>query len=545
MCLETDVLITGAGPVGLTLANALGQMDVRATLVERSGSVGLLPKMDLTNPRSMEIFRRLGLADKIRAAGWPLSARFDVHAAPALDRPPYAVLEYPSILEMQAEIAQCTDGSKPREAYERISQYNLESLLAEEAGKLGNVSVNYGCELLGFTQADDHVLATVRHADGSEQAIRARYLIGCDGGGSTVREQLGIKCAGQFAVGRLFMTFFRAPDLLARSGLRPFRHFMIAGKRHGVLVAQDDLERWALHLALAPDAEIADLDARAEISAALGVDLDPEILHAGAWTPHLIVAEKFRDGRVFLAGDAAHQYIPTGGFGMNTGVSEADNLAWKLAAVLKGWAGEALLDSYEDERRPVALRNCRAAEYAAQGVAMWRSLFRPEFAEAGDPGGNDRKRFAAAINTFQRRSHEQSGIELGYRYTLSRVCVQETGPLPDPDTPTYAPNAAAGSRLPHAWAEPGVSVHDLAGSGLTLLVLDAADAEIARFTLAAQSRDIPFSVVDLRGRPDLARVYERGMLIIRPDLHVAWRHDPLPSAPPDFDRILARCTGKP
>lgn len=536
---DTQVLVVGAGPVGLTMAMALGKRGIRCRLIERSPKPGILPKMDLTNPRSMEIYGRLGLADKIREAGWPLDAKLDVHAGPSLADKPYLAIEYPSILEMQAQIAACTDGSMPREPYTRISQYNLEALLCREARALPGVAVDFGHELIGIEQDLDCVTARIRNAAGEEEVVTADYLVGCDGGNSAVRRILGIEYSGQAAVARNYMVFFRCPDLLEAAGLQAFRHYMIAGNRQATLVAQDDLKRWSLHVQIAHDTDESTLDPVEEVRAALGLDLEIEVLYAGAWTPHLLVANSFSRGRLFLAGDSVHQYIPTGGFGMNTGVAEADNLAWKIAAVLHGWGGPHLLDTYEEERRPVALRNCRAAEYAVLGVVSWRGLCHREILGKERPSAAAMRRLASAINTYQRRSHEQRGIELGYRYVESGACLHEFDALPDPDASVYQPSAAPGARLPHAWIEPGVSVHDRAGEDMTLLALDASESDVGAFVEAAASRAISLKVLRIDDRADLRTLYGARLLLLRPDLHVAWRGD----AAMDPAAILAISTG--
>jgi 2-polyprenyl-6-methoxyphenol hydroxylase-like FAD-dependent oxidoreductase len=534
-----EVLVVGAGPVGLTLAAALGKRGVRTLLVERNPEPGILPKMDLTNARSMEIYRRLGLAEKIRTAGWPLDARFDVYAGPSLTEPPYAVLSYPSILEMQQRISMCFDGTLPREPYERISQYTLEALLRAEVRALPSVAVRFGHELTGMRQLSDGVRATIRSADGRETAVAARYLAGCDGGRSSVRSNLGIRYSGPGAVGQFVFVFFRCPGLLEESGLKPFRHYNLAGNRHAALVAQDDLQRWALHRAVPPGTDIAQLDAAEEVRAALGIDLDIEVLHFGSWTPRLLVADRYSDGRVFLAGDAAHQYIPAGGFGLNTGIADADNLAWKLDAALRGWGGPELLESYNDERQPVGTRNMRASEYAASGGATWRGLYDHSARQDTTAGRERRRLLVAAFETYQRRCHEQHGTEMGYRYTLSAVINHETGPLPDPDSPAYTPSAAPGSRLPHTWIRPGLSVHDRIGAGMTLLALNAEPQAVDAFRDAARAQRIPLDIVPLNGREDLRRVYGARLLLVRPDLHVGWRGDEAGAAA----AVLAMCTG--
>jgi len=536
-----EVLIAGAGPVGLTLAVSLGQRGIHCLLAERMPVPGILPKMDLTNARSMEIFGRLGLAEKIRDVGWPLDARFNVFAGRSLAEDAYAVLSYPSILEARERSAVCTDGSQPREPYERISQYNLEALLADEARALPTVDVCFGSEIVGLRQDSESVQATVRNGDGKERTVSAKYLVGCDGGSSFVRKALGIGYTGQPQAARYMLVFFRCPGLLKKAGLEAFRHYYIAGERGGLLIPQDDLQRWAFHFPLAPDTDASGLDPVAEVSDRLGLDLDIDVLYAAPWHAHLLVADRYGEGRVFLAGDAAHQYIPTGGFGLNTGIGDADNLAWKLAAVLRGWGGPVMLESYNDERQPVGARNRRASEYAAMGLATWIGYWDPGVDEDTPEGRAKRRRFVSAINTYQRRSHEQQGTEFGYRYTVSPVIFHESGPQPDPDSPVYQPSAAPGARLPHLWLERGVSVHDRLGSGLTLLALDADPGQIAAFEIAARRRDIPLEVLSIDSRADLKSVYGAPMLLVRPDLHIAWRGESADSA----DGILAFTSGHP
>jgi 2-polyprenyl-6-methoxyphenol hydroxylase-like FAD-dependent oxidoreductase len=243
---ETQVLVVGAGPVGLTTAISLARQGIRCTLIERADKVGILPKMDLSNARSMEIYGRLGLAEKIRNAGWPLDAKLDVYVGPNIVDRPYKVLRYPSILDMQARIAECSDGSMPREPYERIAQYNIEALFKSEAEAQENITVLYGHELTSFADGDEGIRATARTTGGNDVIISAAYLVGCDGGNSLVRRQLGVQLDGQSAVARMFMIFFRCNDLLQKTGLRAFRHYYIAGKRQAALLAQDDLKRWAV-----------------------------------------------------------------------------------------------------------------------------------------------------------------------------------------------------------------------------------------------------------------------------------------------------------
>lgn len=537
---DTPVLIVGGGPVGLTLAIDLGRRGIPCTLLERNEVEGILPKMELSNARSMEIFGRLGLAAGIRDAGWPAETPMDVWVGPSLVEPPYLVLPYASVRDEQARLAACEDLSCPREAYHRISQYTLERLLRRQVAATPGVTARFGCRLESFVDRGDHVEAMASARDGTAIHLTSTYLVGCDGGGSTVRRALGIELEGRQAVRRSLLIFFRAPALLARTGLPPARHYYLAGRRQATLVTQDDLAHWALHIQIADDTDVEGLDPRAELQAALGLDPEAEILHVGPWYAHLVAARHYRAGNVFLAGDSAHQYIPTGGFGMNTGIGDADNLGWKLAACLQGWGGEALLASYDRERRPIGRRNRDAAEYAAAGGRHWRERFSPAVLEATAEGQVRRAALVAAIDRGQRRSHEMHGIELGYRYIGSPICADETELGPDPDSPVYRPTAMAGARLPHAWLAPGVSVHDRVDpTGMSLLVLASNDPLVEAFEAAARREGVPLAVVsciDAR----LHTLYGASALLLRPDLHVAWRGDAV--ADPAF--LLRRAVGR-
>jgi 2-polyprenyl-6-methoxyphenol hydroxylase-like FAD-dependent oxidoreductase len=518
---RTGVLIAGGGPVGLTLAIALGQAGVPCTVVESKTEHAFLPKMELLNARSMEIYARLGLERAIRNAGYPLDAPMDVVVTTALNDPLIHRIPYPSTNEMQARIAASNDGSEPRCAYQRISQYTLEPLLRAAAESLASVTVRFGTRLERFTQSHAGVQASVVDADGRCARIAAQHLVGCDGAGSTVREQLEIELVGRARVSRLLHVFFRCDDLLDRHPLGVARHYNIVGALAVGLIAQDDLRHYALHGDL-PD----DVDARRLIDEVVGTPVAAGILHVGSWTPHLLVAERYRHRRVFLAGDAAHQYIPTGGFGLNTGIGDAVDLAWKLVGVHRGWAGPGLLASYGQERRPVGERNRAAAATAARGHATWRRAY-----DEGVRGAP----LVDLIDVEQRKCHELRGVELGYRYEDSPLVMGEG--LGEPPFSEYEPVAAPGARLPHVWLGDGIALHDELGAGFSVLHLG--DVDVDPLVQALRRRGAP---VDVRrvDDPDVRRVYEADALLVRPDLHVAWRGHGEVDAP---ELVAATATG--
>ena len=519
---DTSVLIAGGGPVGLTLAVGLGRLGVRCMVIEANEAHSILPKMELCNARTMEIYARLGLEASIRDAGYPVDAPMDVLVTTSLNDAPIHRLVYPSTNAMQARIAASRDGSEPRQAYQRISQYTLEPLLRAAAESLSPVTVRFGARLDTFTQSASGVDAEVVDGDGSRRHVHADYLVGCDGGASTVREQLGIRLDGRAAVSRMFHVFFRCDDLLDRHSLGPARHYNIVGEVAAGLIAQDDLRRYAIH-ANVP----ADTDPRWLVEQVVGAPVPAEILYVGTWTPHLLVADHYGEGRVFLAGDAAHQYIPTGGFGLNTGIGDAADLSWKLAAAIAGWGGTKLLESYDAERRPIGVRNRTGATVAARGHTKWRAAY-----DAGVRGDE----LVQLIDREQRKSHELRGIELGYRYLHSPVIAGASGDC-EPDLAVYEPTAEPGARLPHVWLDGGTALHDQLGAGFSLIRLG--DVDVDPLARALRTRGVPVDVLDITD-PIAHGVYDASALLVRPDLHVAWRAH---RAPRDPDLIAAIVTG--
>src|SRR5580704_7462143 len=373
---DTQVLIVGAGPVGLTLALDLGRRGVHCTLIERNTTSIQLPKMERCNARTMEIYRRLGIAEQVRDAGLPRNAPMDVFLALSMADPALVHLPCPSVAQAKAEIAAHNDGGL-LEPYQLISQYTLEPLLRSIVETLPTVTVHFGCELIAFTQDATSVTAVV-HRDGApEETIRAVYLVGCDGGSSTVRKQLGIHLQGEGNIRKLRQALFHCDDLYERIPMGKGRHYHIAeGPLFPFLILQDSTRHWTLHAAASSDAEMAEIFKRS-----LGTSIPFEMLSVNEWTQHLLCAERYSDERAFIAGDAAHLVIPTGGLGMNTGVGDAVELSWKLAATLAGWGGPELLASYDSERQPVGLRNVRASRAAMTGRIGWRAAYKPNITE--------------------------------------------------------------------------------------------------------------------------------------------------------------------
>ena len=535
-----EILIIGAGPIGLTLALDLGLRGIEVMLVDCKADLLRLPKMERSNPRTMEIFRRLGIADEIRAAGYPADVPMDVCIVTSMAEPPLLHQKYPSVAETRARIAACHDGTMPREPYQLISQYTLEPILLARVKTLPNVTLRFQTEFVSLTQDENQVTVTLRNlADDELEVMRVPYVAACDGASSPVRKELGIKMAGAAQLGAVTNVFFRCEDLFEKATVPPGRHYCFAGLgagggAAGTLIVQDDRKHFAYHTVTPPTGDLAQ-----EIRRLTGLDIQPEILHAGTWVQHMLVAERHSLGRVFLAGDANHIYIPAGGLGMNTGIGDAINLGWKLAAVLRGSGGPGLLESYHDERGAVARRNIAAVAHAVDGVRQWRGMpITNEIRLDTEAGRAMRESFTRTAEPLNRRVYEMHGADLGYRYVSAVIC-DEPGEPPEDDSYRYQPSTWPGAHLPHVWLEPGVGLFDVLGLGYTLLRLGDHAADTAPLAAVFAEREIPLKILEIDSA-EIREVYQRDLVLVRPDLHVAWRGDELPS---DVTALAARVTG--
>jgi len=535
--MDTQVIIVGAGPVGLTLAVDLGLRGVRCILVEKKLEPQFLPKMERCNARSMEMFRRIGLADELRAAGLTTDSVMDVYVILTMTRAPLLHLEYPSVDMAREQISKVNDGSTPLEPYQLISQYTLEPVLKRAAERIPTVTVRYGTELMGFEQDGPSVVATVRSSDGKSRKIRAAYLVGCDGGSSLVRKQLGISLRGEANLAKFRQGLYRCDELYDRlplgEGPGRGRHYLVADERATFLIMQDSKRHWTLHAAVESDEEM-----KQRFEQTVGVPVRYEMLYCGEWRQNLLLADRYRAGRVFLAGDAVHLVIPAGGLGMNTGVGDAFDLSWKLAATLEGWGGAGLLDSYEIERRQVGERNIGASRYATLGYRKWRAQWRPEIADDSATGRAVRDNLAAVAAVEQRKVNEMIGAELGYRYVDSPIIDNIPGG-PEHLFRDYRPTSWPGARLPHVWLEDGTPIQDrISNVGYTLICLNGRH-ETAALEKAFCGRSAPFGVLHVASEPAHA-IYGKDLILLRPDMHVVWRGNSVPDNPAE---LAALATG--
>jgi 2-polyprenyl-6-methoxyphenol hydroxylase-like FAD-dependent oxidoreductase len=535
--MDSEVLIVGGGPTGLTLAIDLGKRGVRCILIEQKARPAFLPKMERINARTMEIYRRMGLAPQIRAAGLRADCPMDVYIVLALNEPALLHLPYPSVAQAQAETRGSNDGNLPLEPYQLISQYTLEPLLKDIAGTIPAVTVRFGCEFLALRQDGDGVTARVRGSDGRAQDLRAAYLVGCDGGTSPVRKELGIKLAGEGNLLGLRQALYHCEELFERlplgNGPGKGRHYHVADDKATQLIMQDSTKHWTLHSMVDTDAE---MDRQFENT--VGVPIKYERLSCDPWRQNLLLADRYGKGRVFLAGDAVHLVIPTGGLGMNSGIGDAIDLSWKLSATLRGWGGPQLLASYEVERRQVGEHNVGASRYATLGRRKWRSMWRPDIRDDTPAGAAARHNLSAVADIEQRKSNEMIGAELGYRYVDSPIICNVPGG-PEHLFREYQPTTWPGARLPHIWLDDGTPMQDRIGDGCTILKLGHTKADTSALERAIRSRGAPVAVLDVPDRI-AQEIYGYDLILLRPDLHVVWRGN---TAPENAAEVAAIATG--
>lgn len=535
---KTQVLIVGAGPAGQGMAIELGQRGIDCLVIEKNSRIGVAPRAKTTNVRTREHLRRWGIADKLRDAA-PFGVDYPSNIAFTTRMSGHLLARFDNALY-------CAPGRNPlyAEHAQWVPQYTLERVMRDHLETLPSVAVQLNCELMGFTQDDGGVLATVRDVgSGQEHEIQAQYLAGCDGGRSLVRDAIGARMEGNFGMSRNYNIVFRAPGLAeAHPHGKAIMYWQINDEVPSLIGPMDSGDRWFfMPTGLAPDVQVT-LDSAAElIKRATGIDLPFEVMSIDEWVAHRVVADRYRDRRVFLAGDACHLHPPYGGFGMNMGVSDAVDLGWKLAAVLQGWGGETLLTSYELERRPVHLHVMQEA--ASNHSKFSNALFQPGLEDDTAAGAAARERVGKRINAEKLSEFYTLGTILGDRYSNSPVVQPALGTPPvTRDFLNYVPSSIPGGRAPHAWLHDGSSLFDNFGQGLTLLALPAATpASLEAATRDAARLGVPLKVLQL-DNPALPSLYNRRLTLIRPDQHIAWTGDVWPAAE-DFD-VLAMATGQ-
>jgi 2-polyprenyl-6-methoxyphenol hydroxylase-like FAD-dependent oxidoreductase len=530
------VLIIGGGPIGLGLAADLGWRGVECLLIEKNDGTIYHPRADTENCRTMEFCRRWGIADKVRAAGTPPDF-------------PRTVIVVTSLAGFEiARIERPTHGGEAPLPYtpertQRCNQLRFDPILRTLAESFPSVRLRYQCRFDGFVQDHDGVTAEVTDVpSGRRERIRAQYMVACCGGQSRVAKTLGIGFDGVPVLDHNVNIMFCVSELWRYhdKGKCAFNFIMGPEGNWGNVmeVNADDLWRLSVSGFDAP-VDPDKIDPHHYIRLALGMDVPYELISVNPWTCRSLVADSYGHGRVFLAGDAAHQHSPAGGLGMNTGLGDAVDLSWKLDAMISGWGGAKLLGSYEAERLPVGRRNVRVA---TENFFLSRQKFETPIVDiaAATPAGEALRRDLGKA-AVERRSqvHIFDGMALGYCYDPSPITWPDGAPPPPEMKSEYVANASIGSRAPHAWLADGRSMLDLFGRGFVLLRLGAAAADTAGLEEAARRRGVPLAVRDI-AEPAIGELYARRLVLVRPDGHIAW-HDDAP--PPDPIAVIDRLRG--
>lgn len=535
--IETPVLVAGGGPAGATLAAEIGFRGGSCLLVEQNAGDNPHPRANMAGQRTMEIFRRWGLAERVLDASLPRDYPVNVVFTTRLNGHELNRFSLPSIAQFQHPDAQLAQ-ELPDTAWSpyfktQIGQNYLEPAIRDFASSFPSVEVRSGWRLERFAQDADGVTAQIADAaSGAAETVRARYLVGCDGGRSAVRKQIGVKFEGRGALSKNWGIYARIPGFQKTHPVgRGTLLWTLASEVRGVFITIDGEDLWTYNRYFCSDEDAG--DPKRMICEAIGREVPMQILSVQPWTGFQVVAEQYRVGNVFLCGDSAHLFNPTGGFGMNTAIADAADLGWKLAAVQAGWGGDSLLDSYEAERRPVGVRNTREAAGNFDKIAALMKL--PAALEADTEEGAVLRREVGDRLKNQKKTWSASGMHLGHIYEGSPVIVPDGTPPPEDHPQFYTPTARPGSRAPHVWLDPGRSTLDLVPRhGFALLRFGGA-APLDALADAAASASTP--VTDVPVDNDTAtQAYGMAYVLVRPDGHVAWRSD----APPDDAASLVR-----
>jgi 2-polyprenyl-6-methoxyphenol hydroxylase-like FAD-dependent oxidoreductase len=518
----TQVLVVGAGPVGLSLAIELGLRGIAVTVVEQRSRAGAQPRAKTTNVRTMQHMRRWGLAEALRAAA-PLPYDYPTDVV-------FSTTLYGRTLttiENAFAGRKCRDARFPEPA-QWVPQYTVEKVLHDRIASLPSVSLQPGTSFEAASQSSSGVTATVRdQKTDTRRTMRAQYLVGADGAKSRVRDIIGAKMTGEHAFALNYNLILRIPELdRSPPARRAIMYWLINRESPGVLSPLDCNGEWAFITRLAPGVTaISDDEVIRRVQAAIGrpekSEMAVEILARDYWAAHRLIADHYRDGRMILAGDACHLHPPFGGYGMNLGIGDGVDLGWKLAAVLHGWGGDSLLESYQAERRPVHLRTI---DEAVENYRTLSDQLLKDDLDADSPQG-ERARAAVAqeIIATKTREFDTLGVVLGSRYDASPIIADDGSARPVEHYANYQPSAHPGCLAPHAWLDDGSSLYDHFGLGYTLLLLDDSAAVLAQeIENAAADASVPLARLDLRGTK-LDALYAAPLALIRPDQFVAWR----------------------
>ena len=537
------MLVVGSGPVGLTLAMDLAWRGIEVVVAERrEAAAPSSARCGQIAARSMEVFRRLGVADKLRAVGLPADYPNDIVSATSVTGFELSRVPIPARGERGAAAAAGPDTAWPTpEHTHRVNQIFFDPVLQAHAAAQPHIRILNRTEVEGFRQYEQGVTATVRDLESGERtAIECAYLVGCDGAGSMVRKAIGAELVGTPVVQHVQSTYLRAPGLKRLLPRKPaWNYLSLNPRRCGSTLAVDGRETWIVHNFLyRGETDVDAVDRDASIRAILGVggDFRYEAISKEDWVSRRLVADRFRDRRAFICGDAAHVWIPHGGYGMNAGIADAANLAWKLAATLKGWAAPAVLESYDAERQPITEQASRIITGIAQRIITQRREITGDIERHDAVGEATRARIGREAYAIDVEQQCCGGLNFGYYYEGSPIVAYDGERQPAYTMGTFTSSTVPGCRAPHFWLPGRRSLYDALGADYTLLRFDPATS-VAGLVAAAASRRVPLAVLDVPA-PEARDLYRRNLVLVRPDQHVAWRGDEEPAAPLDLIEVV-------
>ena len=529
---DTPVLIVGGGPVGMTMALCLAKRGIASYLVELRVADALPDvKCNHISARSMELFRSLGISQDLRAAGLPDDYPHDVSYRTSTLGEEIARIHIPGRTTRLTDHSG-PDGNWPTpEPPHRINQRFIEPILRQHVQKEALITCLYRHQVLGFTQDENKVSAQVQNLElpgTSAFTLHATYMVGCDGGRSMVRKGIDAKLVGDEVVQRVQSTCIRAPQLISKMKVPPaWAMFTVNPRRSGNIYAIDGKEVWLIHNYLRDqEADFESVDRDWAIRAILGVDDDfeYEVMSKEDWFGRRLVSDKLQQGRVFVAGDAAHLWVPYAGYGMNAGLADASNLAWHLAAQLELWASPLALSAYQKERHPITEQVSRFAMNHAHAMSKRRREIPANLEDNTTEGEMARTTFGKDLYELNVQQYCCAGLNFGYFYDQSPIMLYDDETAPDYSMGSFTPSTVTGCRAPHFWLAEGRSLYDELGKAYTLLCLKPVEpSALAWLTNAAAQARMPLKIMDLSGLDNVPPAYKHPYVMVRSDAHTVWR----------------------
>lgn len=542
MTVDADIIVAGAGPVGTCLAIDAAMRGARVIVLEPRGADDPPDaKCNTIAARTIETFRRFGIADEVRAAGLPDDYPTDTIYTTSLAGPELTRITMPARSE-RGQAGFHDDHWPTPEPMVRQSQLYLEPILRKKLLSLPGVRFMPRTAFVSFDQDANGVTVTCRNVDDDgEVSLHSRYLAGCDGGSSPVRKQIGAKLSGDAEIAWTRTTLIRSAEVRALFGnRRPAWMSWIANhKVRGNVVAINGEDLWLVHRALpggTRDFEALDFDQSIRDALGVGPDFPYEVVKHEDWVGRRLVAEKFREGRVFIAGDAAHLWVPYAGYGMNAGIADAMNLSWLLCAVINGWADPAIIDAYEAERQPITGQVSRfaMAKLEENAAATGGKAIPAQLSKPGLTGAFLRRKLGSKLFKINVPQMSPEGLNFGYYYGSSPIIVADGEVAPDYDMGSFTPSTVPGCRMPH-FVVNGRSLFDLLGPDYSLIRFDPA---VPVDALLASS--LPVKLIDAKVPADTPAIRHK-LILVRADTHVVWRGDALPA---DVVALARKLTGK-